>query len=86
MAYKTIGPFLLQSMQHEDNRWVGHQQVCCSPAAACNCQPSPSRDPLDLPYSTTEFKYAEILMEMLRPPPPGARGTTRAGCDGSLRG
>ena len=33
-----------QRMQHEDNLWLGDEQVCSSPAVVRNRQPSPSRD------------------------------------------
>ena len=45
VAYKTIGTFLLQRVQGEDNLRVGHRQVCRSNAAVRNLMPSLSRDP-----------------------------------------
>ena len=42
---QTIGSFLLQRVQHEDNLRVGHRQVCRSNAAVRNQMPSLSRDP-----------------------------------------
>ena len=38
----------------------------------------------DLPYGGTEFTVLEMLMGMLRPPPPEARGPMWTGGDGSL--
>jgi len=73
-------------MQHQDNPWVGHRHACGSPAAVRKPSALVKQGILDLPYSATEFKYAEELTEMLRPPPPGAKAPQPTAWDWSLRG
>ena len=41
VVHKSIRFFLPQRVQHTDNPWVGHRELCSSPAAVRNRQPAP---------------------------------------------